>query len=202
MDILLDPNLAYLVLIAGILLSLLAMVTPGTGLFEVGAFFALALAGYSVYNLNINLWALIIILLSVVPFLFAVRTPKREWLLGLALLGLVVGSVFMFARENGSPAVNPGLAAVTSLLMTAFIWVAVQKSIQAALKQPTHDLAVLVGQVGEARTDVRDEGSVQVSGELWSARSEHPIPAGSHIRVVGRDGFVLVVEKEKPASKA
>lgn len=202
MDILLDPNLAYLVLIAGILLSLLAMVTPGTGLFEVGAFFALALAGYSVYNLNINLWALIIILLSVVPFLFAVRTPKREWLLGLALLGLVVGSVFMFARENGAPAVNPGLAAVTSLLMTAFIWVAVQKSIQAALKQPTHDLAVLVGQVGEARTDVRDEGSVQVSGELWSARSEHPIAAGSHIRVVGRDGFVLVVEKEKPSSKA
>ncbi|MGE5250038.1 MAG: NfeD family protein [Bacteroidota bacterium] len=197
MDVLLDPNVAYLVLIAGILLSLLALVTPGTGLFEVGAFFALALAGYAVYNLNINLWALIIILLSIVPFLLAVRTPKREWLLGLALVGLVVGSVFMFARENGSPAVNLGLSGVTSVLMTAFIWVAVRKAIQAALRRPSHDLGTLVGQLGEARTDVRNEGSVQVSGELWSARSDHPIPAGSHVRVVGRDGFVLVVEREK-----
>ena len=33
--------------------------TPGTGLLEVGAFFALALAGYAVYNLNINFWAII-----------------------------------------------------------------------------------------------------------------------------------------------
>jgi membrane-bound ClpP family serine protease len=55
----------------------------------------------------------------------------------------------------------------------------------------------LVGQPGEARTEVYNDGSVQVSGELWSARSDHPIPAGSHVRVVGREGFVLVVEKEK-----
>jgi len=36
---------------------------------------------------------------------------------------------------------------------------------------------------------------VQVAGELWSARSEKPIAAGSPIRVVRRDGFVLIVEK-------
>jgi membrane-bound serine protease (ClpP class) len=197
MDLLLDPNVAYLVLMAGILLSLLAMVTPGTGLFEVGALFGLALAGYSVYNLNINTWALFVILLSVVPFLLAVRTPNRQFLLGLSLLGLVVGSVFLFARENGLPAVNPLLAVVTSALMTGFIWIAVRKAIQASLERPTHDLGTLIGQFGEARTEVRGEGSVQVNGELWSARSDHPIPAGTHIRVVGREGFILLVEKEK-----
>jgi membrane-bound ClpP family serine protease len=53
----------------------------------------------------------------------------------------------------------------------------------------------LLGQVGEARTKVNDEGSVLVAGELWSARSASPIPAGSTIRVVGREGFVLIVEK-------
>jgi membrane-bound ClpP family serine protease len=60
---------------------------------------------------------------------------------------------------------------------------------------PSHDLAGLIGQIGEARTKVDDDGSVQVAGELWSARSEKPIEAGSSIRVVSRDGFVLVVEK-------
>lgn len=197
MDFLLDPNVAYLVLLAGILLSLLSLVTPGTGLMEVGAFFGLALAGYAIYNLNINFWALIVILLSLIPFLMAVRTPKREFLLGLSLLGLVIGSVFLFARENGLPSVNLLLALVTSALMTGFLWIAVRKSVQAAMERPVHDLGALIGEPGEARTDVKDEGSVQVNGELWSARSEHNIPAGSRVRVVRRDGFVLVVEKDK-----
>jgi membrane-bound serine protease (ClpP class) len=196
-DFLLDPNVAYLVLLVGILLSMLAIVTPGTGLLEVGAFFGLVLAGYAIYNLNINFWALIVILLSVIPFLMAVRTPKREFLLGLSLLGLVVGSVFLFARENGLPSVNPLLALITSALMTGFLWIAVRKSIQASLARPIHDLGTLIGKQGEARTEVRDEGSVQIDGELWSARSEHSIPAGSHVRVTGREGFILVVEKEK-----
>jgi membrane-bound serine protease (ClpP class) len=197
MDFLLDPNVAYLVLLAGIVLSLLAIVSPGTGLLEVGAFFGLALAGYAVYNLNINFWAIIVIMLSIVPFLLAVRTPKREYLLALSLLGLVVGSIFLFARDNGLPAVNPILAIVASVLLTAFIWVAVQKSLQAAMARPSHDLQGLIGQHGEARTVVHDDGSVQVNGELWSARSDHLIPAGSHIRVVNREGFILLVEKDK-----
>jgi membrane-bound ClpP family serine protease len=46
---------------------------------------------------------------------------------------------------------------------------------------------------------VHEDGSVQVAGELWSARSEDPIPAGAQVRVLRREGFVLVVEKDKPA---
>ena len=56
-------------------------------------------------------------------------------------------------------------------------------------------LSVLIGAVGEAKSDVHHEGSVQVNKELWTARSEELIEAGSQIRVVGREGFVLVVEK-------
>ena len=33
-------------------------------------------------------------------------------------------------------------------------------------------------------------------GEMWSARSDKAIPAGSPIRVVRREGFILVVEKD------
>jgi membrane-bound serine protease (ClpP class) len=61
--------------------------------------------------------------------------------------------------------------------------------------RPSHDLTGLVGQIGETRTKVGEEGSVQINGELWSARSENPIPAGSAIRVIRREGFILVVEK-------
>lgn len=196
MEFLLDPNVAYLFVLGGVFLTLMAIATPGTGFFEIGAFFCIALAGYAIYNLSFNFWALIVITLGIVPFVYAVQKPKREWSLALSISMLIVGSVFMFAREDGLPAVNPLVVIAASALTAGFLWIATRKSIEAAFTRPIHDLDALIGQVGEARTDIHEEGSVQVAGELWSARSEQSIPVGSNIRVVRRDGFVVVVEKQ------
>jgi len=195
MDFLLQPNVAYLILLSGVLLGLMAIVTPGTGLFEVGAFFCLALAGYAVYNLSFNWWALVILVLSIVPFIYAIQKPKREIYLGLSILLLVIGSVFMFAVDGWKPAVNPYIALVTSGLMSTFLWIVVQKTVQAAEAHPVHDLQTLVGAIGEAKSDIHEDGSVYVAGEMWSAKSDSPISDGSSIRVVRREGFILVVEK-------
>lgn len=198
MDFLLEPNIAYLILLSGILLGLMAIVTPGTGLFEVGAFFCLALAGYAVYNLSFNWWALVILALSIVPFVYSIQKPKREVYLGISILLLVAGSVFLFAVDGWKPAVNPLVALVSSGLVAALLWIAVGKTVQAASARPSHDLEGLVGLTGEARSKIHDEGSAFVAGEMWSAKSDKPIPAGSAIRVVRREGFVLVVEKDTP----
>ena len=196
MDFLLDPNIAYLFLLAGVLLGLMAIIAPGTGMLEVGAFFCLALAGYAVYNLSFNLWALIVLALSVIPFVYAIQKPKREWFLALSILGLVVGSVFLFATDGWQPAVNPVLALTSSILYAGFLWIAIQKTLQASYAHPSHDLSTLVGQIGEAKTRIHAEGSVQIAGELWSARSDKVIPSGSFVRVVARDGLILIVEKQ------
>lgn len=199
MDFLLDPNVAYLFLLAGILLGLMAAITPGTGILEIGALFCLALAGYAIYNLSFNLWALIVLVLSVVPFVYAIQKPKRERFLALSILGLVIGSVFLFATDGWRPAVNPLVAAIASIFYAGFLWIVIRKSMQASHTRPAHDLSALVGQVGEAKTRIHTEGSVQVAGELWSARSEKIIPSGSPVRIVGREGFILVVERSTDA---
>jgi membrane-bound serine protease (ClpP class) len=195
MDFLIDPTVAYLFLLGGVLLAMLSLATPGTGLFEVGAFFCIALAGYAIYNLSFNWWALVLLVLSLIPFVYALQKTKRELYLALSILLLIVGSVFMFPRTEEQGLVNPFVAVVASGLVAGFLWVAVRKSVEAATARPTHDLGALVGQIGEARTKIGDEGSVLVAGELWSAKSEKPIAAGSAVRVVRRDGFVLFVEK-------
>ncbi|HLF73015.1 MAG TPA: NfeD family protein [Anaerolineales bacterium] len=195
MDFLLDPNVAYLFLLGGVLLAMLSLATPGTGFFEVGAFFCIALAGYAIYRLSFNWWALIVLALSIIPFVYALRKPKYELYLGLSILLLVVGSVFFFPRTETQTSVNPLVAIIASGLVAGFLWLAVRKALEAAHAKPSHNLEGLVGQVGEAKTRVADEGSVQVNGELWSARSEKSIPAGSMVRVIRREGFVLIVEK-------
>ncbi len=195
MDFLLDPNIAYLILLGAVLLVMMALASPGTGLLEVAALFVIVLAGYAIYHLSFNWWALILLGLSIVPFVYAIQKPKREPFLALAILLLVVGSIFIFPRTEEQAMVNPLVAIVASALVAGFLWIAVRKSVEAAGTRPLHDLTRLVGQVGEARTKVNDEGSVLVAGELWSARSENLIPAGSQIRVLRREGFVLIVEK-------
>jgi len=45
MEFLLDPNVAYLFLMGGVLLGMLALATPGTGLIEIGAFFCIVVVG-------------------------------------------------------------------------------------------------------------------------------------------------------------
>jgi membrane-bound serine protease (ClpP class) len=196
MDFLLEPNIAYLILLGGILLGLMSILTPGTGLFEVGAFFCLALAGYAVYNLSFNWWAIVLLVVSIVPFIYSIQKPKRELYLGLSIFLLVAGSVFLFAVDGWKPAVNPLVAFITSGLISIFLWIVVRKTVQAASARPTHDLEALIGLPGEARSKVHVEGSVYVAGEMWSARSDEPIPAGSTIRVVRREGFILVVVKD------
>lgn len=195
MDFLLDPNIAYLFLLAGVLLAMLALVTPGTSVFEIGAFFAIALAGYAIYNLSFNWWALAILGLSIVPFVYAIRKPRRELYLVLAMILLAIGSIFLFPRTEEQQVVNPLVAAGGSVLVTGFLWIAVRKALEASHALPSHNLEGLIGQLGEAKTMVYEAGSVQVNGELWSARSKTTIPAGSVVRVVRRDGFVLVVEQ-------
>lgn len=193
-DILLNPNVAYLLLMAGFLMAVLAVLTPGTGLFEISTLFAWLLAGWSIYNLQINLWALILLVIGVFPFLLAVRKSKQLAYLVVSIATLVIGSAFLFRGEGWRPAVNPLLALVVSGLTGSFFWIVTRKVLEAEQVRPSHDLKALIGAIGEAKTDIHSEGSVQVAGELWTARSEGLIPEGSEVLVVEREGFILKVE--------
>src|SRR3990172_4887849 len=144
MDFLLDPNVAYLFLLGGVLLAMLSLATPGTGFFEVGAFFCIALAGYAIYRLSFNWWALIVLALSIIPFVYALRKPKYELYLGLSILLLVVGSVFFFPRTETQTSVNPLVAIIASGLVAGFLWLAVRKALEAAHAKPSHNLEGLV----------------------------------------------------------
>lgn len=194
MDILLNPNIAYLVLVAGFLLAILALLSPGTGLLEISAVFALLLAGWGVYNLPINPWAMGVLIFGVFPFLLAVRKSGRPVFLVVSILALVIGSAFLFQGNGWQPAVHPILATVVSALTAGFSWVATRKIMEAESSQPSHDLSALLGALGEAKTDLHPEGTVQVAGELWSARSKAFIQADAPVRVIGREGFMLEVE--------
>ncbi|MEA4910061.1 MAG: hypothetical protein GYA17_04185 [Chloroflexi bacterium] len=203
MDFLLNPNVAYLLIVSGFVLAILALFSPGTGLLEAGAFILLLLGGFSTYNLEVNAWALAILLLGVFPFLLALRRTRQWIFLVISLLALVVGSVFLFRSTGNQPSVHPLLATLVASLSTALLWFVAKKGLEAMEQVPAHDLSHLIGEIGEAQTDIKKEGSVYVGGEDWTAYSDALILAGSRVKVIDRDGLVLHVEevhKDPPAA--
>ncbi|HWQ46973.1 MAG TPA: NfeD family protein [Longilinea sp.] len=198
MNPLLDPNVAYVILVVGFVLAILALFAPGTGLLEVGALIMLILAGFSVVSLPTNLWALVLLVFGIIPLLLALRKTGRWYWLAGSLVILVVGTVFLFKTDTGAPAINWVLAGVMSVVAIGIIWLIARKGLE-AIRQPVYSADSLVGQVGEAHTKVFHEGSVYVGGEEWSARSDTPIPSGDRVLVTGRQGLVIVVEPLKVA---
>lgn len=201
MNFVIDPNLAYVLLVSGFVLAVLALFSPGTGVVEIGALFALAAAGYGIATLPTNWWALVILVVGVFPFLFALRRSQQWIFLIISLIALVVGSVFLFRTAEGRPAVNLPLAILMSASAIGILWIVARRGIEAARMRPSMDLGKLIGKVGEAHTDVANDGSVYVSGEEWTARSEVFIPKGAAIRVIGREGLVLQVEPVPPKAQ-
>ena len=219
-DFLLDPNVAYLILVLTSMATIMAVLTPGTGIVELGALFLWLISAYIIYSIPINIWALGLLLLGFVLFLLSLRRIKNLVVLGfstaamenpkttrflrriknLVVLGfsiaaVVIGSAFLFDQPGWQPAVNPVLVLFVSIVVSGFTWVIARKVLEADSMVPVHDLEGLIGATGVAKTAVGEEGSVQVAGELWSAKSDQVIPEGSQVRVVGREGFDLKVEQ-------
>jgi membrane-bound serine protease (ClpP class) len=200
MEILLNPNVIYLLLAGGLILAVLALAVPGTGILELGALAILVAAGFATVmsDLSLNLWAVALIVVGLGLFFLSLRGGQksgRQFLLALSIILVILGSAYIFQSEVWwQPAVNPALVAAVSIPWGLFFWFVGRKVIESEGVRPRHDLESLINEIGEAKTPVHKEGSVQVGGELWSAYSDQPIQPGQRVRVISRDGFHLKVE--------
>ncbi len=190
-------DIAYFFLIVSVWTCVLAISSPGTGLLELSACISVVITAVFAVYLNINVWALGILAAAFIVFLLEIARPLKGVFLLISVVLFSIGSIFLFRGQNGEwVVVSWPLAVVSSLGTAGFFWLVVWKVLQAR-KKPIHmDPSAVVGQIGEAQTEIFQEGSVQVASELWSARSDTRIPAGSRVRVVSREGLILTVVKE------
>ncbi|MEM5774504.1 MAG: NfeD family protein [Anaerolineaceae bacterium] len=199
MDFLLDPNVAYVLLMAGFVMAVLALISPGTGLLELVSLFILFLAGYALLRLPVTVWALALIILSAVSFVISLRWYRHWALLAFSAVSLVVGTIFLYPFVEGVPAIDPVLVVVVSMAVLVILYIVGRRSMEAFFQQPAFDLDTLIGQTAQVREDFEEEGAVYVMGEEWTARTKHPLRGGHLVKVIGREGLVLLVEEDQPA---
>ena len=111
------------------------------------------------------------------------------------ILLLIFGSFFLILDQNGHPVVNYQLAGLVSIFCGEFIWISIEHEVNAKATKYGVIPKSVVGLIGEAHTEVHQTGAVRLEGDIWIARSNKFITAGSMVRVIRCNGAVLTMKK-------
>src|SRR5512136_674297 len=112
-----NPNVAYLALIVGLLMLVVAVTTPGTGLAEVIAVIALAVAVIGLVQLEANFAGLVLIIAAFVLFALDVTQTAHGALTLGGAVALIAGSLLLFPAQEGSPTISIWLIGGVTVLM-------------------------------------------------------------------------------------
>ena len=190
-----SPSVAYLMLVLGLGLLLFEFFTAGVGVAGViGALFVL-LGGFGVAELPFTPWALVLLLFSFFGFAIDMQTGvPRLWTI-ISMVAFTVGSVFLFVEFR--PTWIALLAGIAGMGVVVFS--GMPAMIRTRFATPTIGREWMIGELGQASTEINPEGMVTIRGAEWRARTNRatPVLAGDSIRVVEIDGLVLGVEPEE-----
>ncbi|MCE2485727.1 MAG: nodulation protein NfeD [Desulfurellaceae bacterium] len=196
LNILAHPQIAYLLMMAGILGLYLEFSNPGL-LFPglVGALcLILALTAFQV--LPINYTGLVLIFLGLALLITELFLPSFGILGVGGLVAFVMGSLFLFDSPDAELAPDRGVIFGAALGVGLFILIAGSLSMQAYRRRPVTGTEGLIGELGEVRERLAPRGKVWLHGEYWNAESdEDDIEAGQAVRVVDVAHMVLKVHR-------
>ena len=190
-----DPNIAYLLLLLGIFGIFFELQNPGAIFPGVAGGIAILLAFFALQLLPVNLAGLALIVLAVVMFLLEIKVPSGGLLTVGGIASMLIGSVMLIDSPLPFMRVSLSVIVPAVIFTAAFFLFAVAMGMRAQKRKVTTGEAGIVGETGEARTDIGETGSVFVHGEHWNAVSDEPISAGSRIEVVGVKGMTLKVRR-------
>ncbi len=203
-----DPNLAFILFVAGILLLAFELGSPNLVTGILGAL-ALVLAFIGFTDLPLNLAGLLLIGFGVALLVLETHITSHGVLAVAAAVSVAIGAGTLYG-SFGTPSV-PGVEVALPVIvvmvgMTAGFGVLI--TLTAYRTRRMRSSTVLVGNLrvaGEAAvvsTEINPLGTVHAVGEEWTARSEdgRPLASGTRVEVVRQDGLTLYVSPVEPGS--
>src|SRR5438128_12411086 len=201
LNALIDPTIAALLIIVAGYGIITELSNPGLILPGVVGGIAAVLAIVSLANLPVNIAAALLMLLARFLFIADLKPLSYGFLCVIGVYALLLRMAFLINTVPIGLAVNPLLSLAVAVITLAFFVFFIRK-VWTARRQPAFvGGEAMLGAVGEVREELAPEGLVFVQGALWKATAEKPIPAGSTVRVVGRQGLELQVAPENGQAK-
>lgn len=191
-----DPNIAYILMMLGVYGIYFELASPGAVFPGVVGGISLVLGFYALQTLSANYAGFLLILLAVLLFFLELKIQSHGALAIGGIVAMVLGSLMLF-RQSADPflRVSWTVLIVMVALSAIFFSVVISMAVRSQLRRPSTGREGMVGEEGEAVTDIDGKGKVHVAGELWDARCDRPVRKGERVVVKGFDGMTLIVER-------
>jgi membrane-bound serine protease (ClpP class) len=196
LNVITDPNVAYVLMMLGMLGLFFELSNPGVILPGVIGGISLILAFFAFQSLPINYAGLLLILFAIVLFVAEIKVVSHGVLAIGGIVSMALGSLMLFdAPELGFRiswwVIVPTVGATAGLFL--FVLAA---GMRALARRPVLGAPGLIGQTGIVREALAPMGQVAIQGELWRAVAEDgTVEAGAPVRVVDVEGLTLKVVK-------
>lgn len=195
LNILSDPNIAYLLMMAGMLGLYLEFSNPGLLFPGLAGGICLILALTAFQVLPINYTGLVLIGLGMALLIAELFIPSFGVLGVSGIAAFVLGSLFLFDTPDSDIAVDRGIIFAASLAVGTFMFVAGSLAVHAWRRPVASGLEGLQGEIGEVRTRLAPHGKVWIHGEYWTAESDEDIEVGQKVQIVEVDHMILRVRR-------
>ena len=194
LSVIAHPNIAYLLLLLGMVGIYFELSHPGAILPGVLGGVSILLALFALSVLPVNYVGVLLILLGIGFFVAEVKVASYGLLTVAGLTSFVLGSLMLI--RSPFPALRVGLAVVlpTALVVAFVVIFLLARVLRSRREKPITGAEGLVGEIGDVAVALAPDGKVFVHGEYWDAGSHTPVPLGAKVRVVKVDGKKLEVE--------
>lgn len=192
-----NPNVAYILMIVGMIGIYFELANPGAIFPGVIGAVCLVLAFYAFQTLPINYAGLLLIGLGIIFFIVELMVVSYGLLSIAGVVSLFLGSLMLFDSPAPYFRISIWVILPAIILMTAIILGAMAYAVKIHRRKPVSGQEELVGAVGVASDDFggAKEGKVFVEGEYWNAVSDEEIEKDSRVVVVEMTGLLLKVRK-------
>jgi membrane-bound serine protease (ClpP class) len=191
----LDPNLALILALAGLLGLYVEITHPGLIAPGIIGAISLILALFAFNMLPVNWAGAALILLAIVLFVLEATVTSHGLLAIGGIIAMIAGGLMLV--EGPIPQLRIRLSTALGLAFPfAIITVVLVRLVYLSHRRKSIvGEEAMVGEVGIAKSDIHKEGKVLIHGEYWNACSERPIPAGARVRVIKVQGLTIEVEQ-------
>ncbi|HEY5614771.1 MAG TPA: nodulation protein NfeD [Bacteroidota bacterium] len=198
LDIMSDPNIAYILFMLGVYGLMFELYNPGSILPGVVGVISLILAFYSLHTLPVNYAGLALIIFSIILFIAEIKVVSYGMLSVGGVVSLLLGSMMLIRSESGLEFIEISWSLILSsvALTVIFFMFVIGYGIKAQRLKPATGKEAFAGEIGEAVTVLNPSGQVRVHGEIWNAESvSGKITKGAQVKVVSMERLKLRVEQ-------
>ncbi|MEE8185152.1 MAG: nodulation protein NfeD [Thermodesulfobacteriota bacterium] len=192
-----NPNVAYILMMLGLMGLYFELSNPGAILPGVIGAICLILAFFAFQTLSINYAGFALIALAVIFFIAEINVTSYGLLALSGVVSLLLGSLMLFESPLPFMKLSLWVLLPTVVFFTALFLGAMYYAIRIHKRRPVSGIGStgLIGEEGMAETDISPEGKIFVDGEYWEAWSDEPIKKGEKVKIVETKGLKVKVIK-------